>query len=104
DADATDPGDFVTTADRSQPAFSNCDASGSSWHGTRVSSLIGAITNEGAGMAGADWNGRILPVRVLGKCGGRDSDIIDAMRWAAGLQVANAPLNTTPAKIINLSL
>jgi len=46
----------------------------------------------------------VLPVRALGKCGGFDSDIIAAMRWAAGLVVPGVPLNTNPAKVINLSL
>jgi serine protease len=41
---------------------------------------------------------------VLGKCGGFDSDIIAAMRWAAGLPVPGTPVNPTPAKILNLSL
>lgn len=104
DADASDPGDWVTTADRSQPDFTDCDAGASSWHGTRVASLIAASTDNGVGMAAAGWNTVVLPVRVLGKCGGFDSDIIDGMRWAAGLPVLNAPTNPTPAKIINLSL
>lgn len=106
DADATDPGDWVSATDRTQSpaAFGDCDLGNSSWHGTRVSSLIGALTNESQGLAGSDWNTQLLPVRVLGKCGGRDSDIIDAMRWSAGLSVAGVPTNTTPAKIINLSL
>ena len=43
-------------------------------------------------------------MRVLGKCGGFDSDIIDAMRWAAGLSVAGVPSNPNPAQVINLSL
>jgi serine protease len=103
DADATDTGDFVVASDRTG-ILANCDLDNSSWHGTRVSSLIAAATDEGMGMAGAGWNARILPVRVLGKCGGRDSDIIDAMAWAAGLQVTGVPLNPNPAKIINLSL
>jgi serine protease len=55
-------------------------------------------------MAGAGWSTRILPVRVLGKCGGFDSDIIDGMRWAAGLPVDGVPPNLNPANIINLSL
>jgi serine protease len=103
DADPTDPGDFVSASDRTG-ILANCDLSNSSWHGTRTSSLIAATTNEGQGMAGAGWDTRILPVRVLGKCGGSDSDIVDAMAWAAGLQVTGAPLNPNPAKIINLSL
>ena len=104
DADATDTGDWVDASDRAQSMFSNCDLSSSSWHGTRVSSLIGALTNETVGMAGTGWTTLVLPVRVLGKCGGFDSDIIDGIRWSAGLAVAGAPLNPTPAKIINLSL
>ena len=49
--------------------------------------MIGALTNNAAGVAGLDWNSFILPVRVLGKCGGIDSDILAGMRWAAGLHV-----------------
>jgi serine protease len=103
DPDPTDTGDWVQASDRTG-VLANCDLSNSSWHGTRVSSLIAATTNEGAGMAGLGWNARILPVRVLGKCGGRDSDIIAAMAWAAGLPVDGVPVNPNPAKIINLSL
>lgn len=104
DADPSDPGDWVDATDRTQSDFSDCDIANSSWHGTRVAGLIGALTNNAAGVAGAGFNTRILPVRVLGKCGGFDSDIIAAMRWAAGLSVAGAPANPTPAAVINLSL
>ena len=103
DSDASDAGDWVAPSDRTG-ILTNCDTGPSSWHGTRVSSLIAAATNEGQGMAGLGWNARILPVRVLGKCGGRDSDIIDAMVWAAGLPVDGMPTNQFPANIINLSL
>jgi serine protease len=104
DADPSDPGDWVTTAELQQPDFTKCKETPSSWHGTRVSGLIGALTDNGEGVAGAAWNTQVLPVRVLGKCGGFDSDIIAAMRWAAGLAVSGVPANPTPAKIINLSL
>jgi len=43
-------------------------------------------------------------VRALGMCGGYDSDIADAMVWAAGGTVEGVPANSNPAKIINLSL
>jgi hypothetical protein len=81
----------------------------STWHGTRVVGILGAITNNNVGIAGLTWNGWILPVRALGKCGGADSDIETAMLWAAGMQVdddlGNAiPQNPYPAQIINLSL
>lgn len=111
DDDPADPGDWVTAADAQQPPFNNsrCIPAGvthvnSSWHGTRVSSLIAALTDNAVGMAGSGWNTQILPVRVLGKCGGYDDDIIAAMRWAAGLTVAGVPNNPRPANIINLSL
>lgn len=104
DADPSDPGDWVTSADAATSAFAGCDVSTSSWHGTRVSSMIGGLTNEGNGMAGTGWSTLILPVRVLGKCGGFDSDIRDGMLWAAGVAVTGAPANPTPAKILNLSL
>jgi serine protease len=104
DADASDPGDWVTTNDLLNPQFADCEQTASSWHGTRVAGLIGAQTNNGEGVAGNAWNTQILPLRVLGKCGGTDADIMDAMRWAAGLTVAGLPANPTPAKVINLSL
>jgi len=114
DGDASDPGDFVTAAELAQAPFnisacqpdagSGSDHVDSSWHGTRVSSLIAALTNNGEGVAGTGWNTLILPVRVLGKCGGTDSDIIAGMRWAAGIAVPGTPVNPTPAQIINLSL
>ena len=66
--------------------------------------MIAALTNNAEGIAGSGWNTLILPVRVLGKCGGIDTDIITGMRWAAGIPVVGAPINPTPAHIINLSL
>jgi serine protease len=108
DADASDPGDWLTSADlQNHPSIfpsSRCTAENSSWHGTRVAGMIGASTNNALGIAGIGWNARILPVRVLGKCGGYDSDIIAGMRWAAGLHVNGVPDNPNPAKVINLSL
>lgn len=104
DPDPSDPGDWVDTADRTQPTFSDCDTSSSSWHGTRVAGLVGALTNNAEGVAGAAFSTLVLPVRVLGKCGGFDSDIIAGMRWAAGLPVSGVPDNPTPASVINLSL
>ena len=43
-------------------------------------------------------------MRVLGKCGGYDSDILAAMAWAAGMHVEGVPDNRYPAQIINMSL
>ena len=104
DPDASDPGDWVTAADTATPTLSGCTVANSSWHGTRTAGILGAITNNSTGIAGVTWQTMILPVRVLGKCGGLDSDILHAMRWAAGLQVAGVPNNPHPAQIINMSL
>ncbi|MCX5797745.1 MAG: S8 family serine peptidase [Elusimicrobia bacterium] len=104
--DATDPGDWVTTAESNDPSgpFYGCAAENSSWHGTHVSGTIGAKSDNGIGVAGVNWVSKILPIRVLGKCGGYDSDIINGMEWAAGLTVAGYPANPNPAKVLSLSL
>ena len=107
-SDASDPGDFVTQADIDGGTLgSGCDATdigNSSWHGTRVSGLIAATANNGLGLAGVAWGVKILPVRVLGKCGGYDSDIIAGMLWAAGVSVPGLPVNPNVAQVLNLSL
>jgi serine protease len=103
-AEASDPGDWVTSADLSKSECSGASAEDSSWHGTRTAGILGAVTNNSAGIAAMTWQGQILPIRALGKCGGQDSDIVKAMLWAAGITVSGAPTNPTPAKIINMSL
>ena len=106
DADASDPGDWVTASesDNSRSRFYQCDVSDSSWHGTMTSSLIGAASDDSIGMAGVAWGIKLLPVRVIGKCGGFDSDIIAGMQWAAGLPVPGVPTNPNPSRVINMSL
>ena len=107
DPDPSDPGDWISTADQMNTALfpvANCPAQNSSWHGTRVVGVLGAITNNSLGIAGMTWNPYILPVRALGKCGGYDSDIIAGMQWAAGMAASGVPNNPYPADIINLSL
>jgi len=103
DSDASDPGDWVSTADLTNPVFDLCTRSDSSWHGTFIAGQIGALSNNSLGVAGLSWNARVLPVRVSGKCGALVSDLLDGVRWAAGLPVAGAPVNPTPARVINLS-
>jgi serine protease len=104
DADPSDPGDWISSSEDASGSFAGCGAGNSSWHGTQTASLIGAATNNGIGMAGVAPNVMLLPLRVLGKCGGYDSDIIAAMRWAAGLSVSGVPANPNPARVLNLSL
>ena len=75
------------------------------WHGTHVAGTIGAVgSNNGKGLTGVAWNVKVLPIRVLGPGGGSTTDIINAMRWAAGLPVEGLPVNKNPADVINMSL
>ena len=115
DADPSDPGDWVSAAEANQAGglFYHCgatDAAGryigepSSWHGSSTASLVGALTDNGVGMAGTAPDVMLLPVRVLGKCFGSNADILAAMRWAAGLPVPGVPDNPNPARVINMSL
>ncbi len=106
DADQTDAGDFATADEAKFVDFikDECSASNSSWHGTSVSGIIAANANDGVGLAGIDWQTKILPIRVLGKCGGTDADLVDALAWSAGLDIPNVPRNANTAQIINLSL
>ena len=98
DADASDPGDWSVSGD-------TCGAGRSSWHGTQTAGLIGAASNNGIGMASMGREVMVLPVRVLGKCGGWDDDIQAGMLWAAGLSTdSRLPTNTHPAKVLNMSL
>ncbi len=99
DADPNDPGDWHD---------GECNFFGipedSSWHGTHVSGTIAALTDNGVGVAGVAPQAKILPVRVLGKCGGFFSDIIDGITWSSGGTVAGVPANANPAEVINMSL
>ena len=105
DADASDPGDWITRTDlTTSHTFDGCDVANSSWHGTSIAGIIAANSNDAVWTAGIDWAAKILPVRVLGKCFGDDSDIIDGIAWAAGLSVPGVPANPTPAQVINLSI
>ena len=120
DPDPSDPGDWVSQADIDNPnqLFANDSVAPSSWHGTRVVGVFGAITDNDVGTAGMTWGTSttpgpwVLPVRALGKGGGYDSDIIASIEWAAGLPVTDTedptvtvvPDNPYPADIINLSL
>lgn len=101
DNDPIDMGDYVLSSDLCSGSTSTND---SSWHGTHVAGTIVANTNNIKGIAGVDQQAKLLPVRVLGKCGGRLSDIADAIIWSAGGNVSGVPKNQHPADVINLSL
>jgi serine protease len=99
DADATDPGDYVLAGE-----CGNSSAISSSWHGTHVSGTIAAVGNNSQGIAGIAYGAKVIPVRVLGKCGGYTSDVAAGIIWAAGGSVSGVPANPNPARVINMSL
>ncbi len=100
DSNPSDPGDWISANE----CYPGSPAQNSSWHGTHTAGTVGAASNNSLGVAGVNWTSMILPVRVLGKCGGYTSDIDDGMTWAAGLAVPGVPNNPNPAKVLNLSL
>lgn len=101
DPDASDPGD-ATRAGECGGGQPGADEP-SSWHGTHVSGTVAAAA-DGSGVVGVAHGAKLVPVRVLGRCGGYTSDIAQAIVWAAGGSVAGVPANPHPARVINLSL
>jgi len=102
DSDASDPGDWLNASECAPGDPASFEAS--SWHGTHVAGTVGARINNSLGVAGVAFNARIVPARVLGKCGGYTSDIADAIIWTSGGTVAGVPANANPAKVLSISL
>lgn len=113
DADAHDPGDGIDRVNHPEdtnPQLFNtttCPDAASTWHGTRIAGILGAATDNAAGVAGIlrPLSGQvILPVRVGGKCGAAVSDIVEGLLWSAGIAYNGSPAaNPAPARILNLS-
>ena len=64
-------------------------------HGTHVSGIAAAATNNSIGIAGVDWQTKIMPLKVLNEQGtGTAFNVCEGIYWAADFG----------AKVINLSL
>ncbi|WP_019571611.1 S8 family serine peptidase [Thioalkalivibrio sp. ALMg3] len=84
------------------PADSTCDEE-RSWHGTHVTGIIGAATDNSLGVAGISWGVDILPVWTLNGTGTLN-DTLQGIRYAAGLPNDSGTVPSQRADIINLSL
>ena len=73
-------------------------------HGTHVAGTIGAQSNNGLGVGGATWTGGVMPIRALDGAGGTLYDVLQGVRFAAGLPNDSGTVPADPADIINLSL
>jgi serine protease len=102
DSDASDPGDWAPAGSCGTGVPAQDQSS--SWHGTHVAGTIAAKTGNSLGVAGVAYGAKIVPARVLGRCGGYTSDIADAMIWASGGTVSGVPANANKARVLNLSL
>ncbi|MDO5727358.1 MAG: S8 family peptidase [Bowdeniella nasicola] len=98
DSNPRDEGDWINANTCGNRYFQS-----SSWHGTHVAGTVAASANDG-GVVGVAPEAKILPVRVLGKCGGYTSDIADGIVWASGGSVWGTSRNYHPASVINMSL
>ena len=102
DDDPSDFGDGVRTGEaQDRPG---CRARESSWHGTNVAGTIAAMAGMQPGIAGIAPTSKVLPLRILGRCGGNTADVAAAILWASGHPVDGTPTNAHPARVINLSL
>lgn len=91
DADPTDPGDSIYVGS-------------SSWHGTHVIGTVVAAMNNGEGGVGVASGAKAMPLRAMGRGGGLSYDVLQAVRYAAGLENDSGTLPAQRADIINLSL
>jgi hypothetical protein len=88
--------------DPSDPGIIRSGSSIRTSHGTHVAGTVAARGNNAQGVTGVGWTTKILPVRALNATGsGSSSDIIEGMRYAAGLTTLQPPRK---ADIITLSL
>ena len=98
DGDGIDP-DPTDVGEGSNPLRSG------DFHGLHVAGTVGAVGNNNIGIAGVAYGSRVMPLRVLDADGsGTVYDILQAVRYAAGLSNDAGISPANPADVINLSL
>ena len=76
----------------------------SSFHGTHVAGTVGAVSDNGLGVAGVNWVSPLMTVRVLGNGGGTVFDITQGVLYSARRANASGQLPASRAHVINMSL
>lgn len=90
DPDPTDPGDLLGAG---------------RFHGTHVAGTIAAATNDGYGVTGIAPGVRLMPLRVVSTSRSAEiADIVQAIRYAAGLPNDSGTVPVAPADVINVSV
>jgi len=77
----------------------NSNATDVDWHGTHVSGIAAAHTNNSLGVAGVCWNCSIMPVKVIGDGGGSSQDVSDGIIYAVdnGADIISMSIGVTVA-------
>jgi serine protease len=86
------------------PDFDDPGSPGSVFHGTHVAGTVGAVSNNNRGVSGVTWGSSVMPVRVLSGGSGTMYDVIQGVRYAAGLDNDSGTTPPSAADVINLSL
>ncbi len=102
DPDPSDRGDGVKPREAADRA--SCRSRVSSWHGTNVAGSIAARGSAQDNALGIAPSASILPVRIMGRCGGNTADVAAGLLWAVGEPIPDVPRNPHPAQIVNVSL
>lgn len=85
--------------DPTDPGVSN---NGSTYHGPHVTGIIAAEMNNNKGIAGAAPQCKIMPLRIV-SYEIKTTDIIDSIKYAAGIANSSGKLPAKRADIINMS-
>jgi subtilisin family serine protease len=84
--------DFYNNDNDPSPDLGTGNGDGNVFHGTFVAGCAAAVGDNGAGVAGASWRSRIMPLKVFTSSGGAPSSAIaNALRYAAdnGANIVN---------------
>ncbi|NJN52825.1 MAG: S8 family serine peptidase [Gammaproteobacteria bacterium] len=76
----------------------------STFHGSHVAGTIAARSDNNEGVAGVAWNVKLMPLRALGQESGTNFDVMQALRFAAGLSNNSGSVPAQRADVINMSL